>query len=85
MNDYILTDKDVTPVRVDSFISDTGCYGSVSLVQVSGGAICVAKRLHDILIGYGVNEAVSERERQNLEEKFRKECITLSRLRHPSL
>ncbi len=62
-----------------------GAYGFVREVSVtfdSGVKIpCIAKRLHDILN----NEKVSERERTAIREKFRDECVILSRLKHPNI
>ena len=58
----------------------SGAYGAVYEVTVND-VRCIAKRLHDIL----VNEEVSSRERASIQEKFRQECILLSRLRHPNV
>lgn len=57
----------------------------MSLVQINRGAKCIAKRLHNILIGYGSHERVGEQEKRRIEEKFRDECIYLSRMRHPNI
>ena len=82
MTSYILTD--VEPLR-DSTFADGGSYGSVSLVRLKGGVKCIEKRIHDILIGYGRNEGVSEEQKQGISERFRKECIFLSRMHHPNI
>ena len=74
----------VEPVR-DSTFSDSGCYGSVSLVEVNGGAKCISKRIQDILVGYGIHENVGEVQKRSMEDKFRDECIYLSRMRHPNI
>lgn len=74
----------VEPAR-DSTFADAGCYGSVSLVEINGGAKCIAKRIQDILVGYGLQETIDERQKRNIEDKFRDECIYLSRMRHPNI
>jgi len=58
----------------------SGAYGAVYKVTVNG-VICIDKRLHDIL----VNPDVPRRLRESLREKFRTECIILSKLRHPHI
>ena len=58
----------------------SGSYGSVYLVTVNGYP-CIAKRLHDILVG----QSVSDKERSSITRRFREECILLSRLRHPNI
>lgn len=64
---------------------DSGCFGSLSLVEVNGGAKCISKRIQDILIGYGDHENVGEEQKWNMEDRFRDECIYLSRMRHPNI
>ena len=49
------------------------------------GIPCIAKRLHDILVGRGQTEVVEKVQKQSIEETFRKECVFLSRLRHPNI
>lgn len=71
-------------VEDDAFL-DKGCYGSVSFVRINGGVKCIAKRLHDILIGYGVHESIDGQQKQSIKDKFRDECIYLSRMRHPNI
>ena len=51
----------------------------------SAQAPCVAKRLHDILVGRGKEEPVSNKERRTVIGRFREECVLLSRLRHPNV
>jgi len=58
----------------------SGAYGAVYKVTVNG-VICIDKRLHDIL----VNPDVPRRQRESIREKFRTECIILSKLRHPHI
>ena len=61
-----------------------GCYGAVYEVRVNGLS-CVAKRLHDILVGRGQTERVAEEDRRAVIERFREECSLLSGLRHPNV
>ena len=61
-----------------------GCYGVVYEVRVHG-VPCIAKRLHNILVGRGGEEPVSDEERAGVIQKFREEVNLLSRLRHPNV
>ena len=61
-----------------------GCYGAVYEVRVHG-VPCIAKRLHDILVGRRGEEPVSEKERAGVIQKFRGEVNLLSCLRHPNV
>ena len=56
-----------------------GAYGVVFKVEVEG-LPCIAKRMHEMLVN-----RVSTEERRVLLRKFKMECITLSRLRHPNI
>ena len=56
----------------------SGAYGAVYKVTVNG-VTCVDKRLHEIL----VNPEVPRRERESIRDRFRAECVILSKLRHP--
>jgi len=62
----------------------SGSFGSIHLIEVNG-VPCIAKRLHDILVGQGQTEVVEKVQKQSIEEKFRKECVFLSQLRHPNI
>ena len=75
---------DVDPVQ-GSIFKDNGSNGYVSLVRVCGGVKCIEKRIHDILIGRGGNEDVSQEQRGRINEKFYKECVILSQMRHPNV
>ena len=57
-----------------------GAYGAVYEVSVRGVPY-IAKRLHDNF----VNQEVSRRERTAIQQKFRQECVTLSKLKHPNI
>ena len=61
-----------------------GCYGAVYEVRLHG-LPCIAKRLHDILVGRGREEQVSRGERREMIGRFREECELLSGLRHPNV
>ena len=61
-----------------------GSFGSVSLVRV-GGTPCILKSLHDILLGQGNEEQVSEDQQSPLKEKFYQEYNILWKLHHPNI
>ena len=61
-----------------------GCNGVVYEVRLHG-LPCIAKRLHDILVGRGSEEQVNEEERLAIIKRFREECELLSGLRHPNI
>ena len=58
-----------------------GCYGSIYEVRVSGVS-CIAKRLHDILLGRERELALSQEDKEGFIAKFTQECLILSKLRH---
>ena len=57
-----------------------GCYGAVYEVWLHG-VPCNAKRLHDILVGRGQEEPVSEEDRRAAISRFREECVLTSSAR----
>ena len=61
-----------------------GCYGAVYEVRFHG-VPCIAKRLHDILVGRGREEAVGAEQRAAAIDSFRRECTLLCGLRHPNI
>ena len=61
-----------------------GCYGAVYEVRLHG-LPCIAKRLHDILVGRGKEEPVPEEQRRAMIGRFCEECVLLSGLRHPNV
>ena len=61
-----------------------GCYGAVYEVRVNS-IPCIAKRLHDILVGRGQEERVGEEEKREVIRSFLQECRLLSSLRHPNV
>ena len=61
-----------------------GCFGAVYEVRLHG-LPCIAKRLHNILVGRGREEQVSDEQRRIVIGRFREECKLLSGLRHPNV
>ena len=68
----------------DKQVKGRGSFGAVYEVKANG-VPCIAKRLHDILQGFGRYEAVSTQEKETLRANFRRECVILSKLKHPSI
>ncbi len=63
---------------------DSGSYGSVYRIQLYG-ICCIAKRIHDILLGQGKEEGVNLDDKRAAYCKFYHECVFLSRMRHPNI
>ena len=61
-----------------------GSFGAVYEVRVDG-VPCIAKRLHDILVGRRGMEPVGDEQRTAAISHFRRECDILSCLRHPNV
>lgn len=61
-----------------------GSYGAVYELSVNG-VPCIGKRLHNILVGRVSEIQISEEDRRSIVGKFKSECETLSRLRHPNI
>ena len=61
-----------------------GSWGLIHLIEMNG-VPCIAKRLHDILALQGQPEVVDKVKTESFQEKFRRECVFLSRLRHPNI
>ena len=61
-----------------------GSYGAVFEVKYNG-AMCVGKRILDILVGLGAHQFVDEDQYMPLIEKFRQECDLMSKMRHPNV
>ena len=55
-----------------------GSYGYVYEVRL-GGVLRIAKKLHKVFF------EASKKEKKNVVEKFKKECLTLNKLRHPNV
>lgn len=63
----------------------SGSFGSVYKVRVNGMP-CIAKRLHDILDHRQATSASpGSATRATIQERFRNECLLLSRIRHPNI
>ena len=61
-----------------------GCSGAVYQVRVNS-VPCIAKRLHDILVGREGQEPVEAEQRARVISEFQKECDLLSILHHPNV
>ena len=61
-----------------------GSYGAVYEVKLNG-LPCIAKGLHEILLGLGRNYKVDETDIQAIRQKFLNECVLLSKLKHPNI
>ena len=61
-----------------------GSYGAVYKVRVNG-VPCIAKRVHDILVGRGQEEPVGDEESMAVIRRFHEECDLLSILHHPNV
>ena len=67
----------------------TGSFGSVYEVEAHG-LPCIAKCIHPVLIRYeqqlqGSRRRDMRREKATIRERFYKECLLLSKLRHPNI
>ncbi len=62
----------------------SGSDGSVFAVELNGSK-CIAKRLHDILMGRGKQENVQLQEKQACHEKFCRECVLTSEVKHENV
>ena len=75
---YVLQNvQGLKPKTVENL--DSGAYGVVFEV-ILNGLPCMAKRLHAILV-----KNVSKEDKNNIEKRFRSECLLLSRLKHPNI
>ena len=61
-----------------------GAYGVVYEVKLNG-LPCIAKGLHQILLGMGEYERVGKKEVETIRAKFLQECSLLSKLKHPNI
>ena len=61
-----------------------GAYGAVYEVKLNG-LPCIAKGLHQILLGIGGYERVGKKEVETIRAKFLQECSLLSKLKHPNI
>ena len=61
-----------------------GSYGAVYAVKHDGKP-CIAKRLHDILVGRNPTHPISVEEKDGIHCKFVQECVLLSQMQHPNI
>ena len=61
-----------------------GSYGVVYEVMMNGTP-CIAKKVHDILVGQGGHVPVGRDGVEAVREKFRSECTLLRKLKHPNI
>ena len=61
-----------------------GAFGAVYEVKMNG-LPCIAKGLHDILLGRGGNLAIREADKKAIMAKFHDECALLGNLKHPNV
>ena len=61
-----------------------GSYGAVYEVMMNGTP-CIAKKVHDILVGQRGHVQVGSDGIKAIREKFRSECILLSKVKHPNI
>ncbi|KAL5505728.1 hypothetical protein EMCRGX_G007209 [Ephydatia muelleri] len=61
-----------------------GSFGAVYEVKLNG-LPCIAKGLHEILLGLRENYQVAETDIQAIRQRFLNECILLSKLKHPNI
>ena len=73
---FVLSDVRLTGVTIGF-----GAHGSVEEVAIPG-AICAAKRVHDIFVKGAKNQDAAMRKASN---QFKRECQLMSTLRHPNI
>ncbi len=61
-----------------------GSFGSVYAINLNGTP-CIAKRLHDILMGRGKLEDVALQEKRAVHETFCRECILMRQAKHANV
>ena len=64
-----------------------GSYGAVysSTIGTDNGIRCIAKRIHNTLVGRGEYEEVGEQDKSTILSNFQRECTILSTARHPNV
>ncbi len=79
------TVKSTTPIQYsDQNRIGRGSFGCVYAVNLNGTP-CIAKRLHDILMGRGKQENVTLEEKQACHENLCRECVLMSQAEHPNV
>ena len=61
-----------------------GSFGAVYEVKMNG-LPCIAKGLHDILLGHGGNLTIREADKKAIRAKFHNEYALLGNLKHPNI
>ncbi|KAL5505660.1 hypothetical protein EMCRGX_G007126 [Ephydatia muelleri] len=61
-----------------------GSFEAVYEVKLNG-LPCIAKGLHEILLGLRGNCKIAETDKQAIRQKFLNECVLLSKLKHPNI
>ena len=61
-----------------------GSFEAVYEVKLNG-LPCIAKGLHEILLGLRENCKIAETDKQAIRQKFLNECVLLSKLKHPNI
>ena len=77
LRSFVLTDLRPTGIKLGA-----GAYGSVEEVLMSGGAICAAKKIHEIFLD---RSQIPEDEIGRATIQFVGECKLMSKLRHPNI
>lgn len=72
------------PISLGKNEAERGCFGTIYKSKING-AKCVVKKLHDILLGLGGHQYVSEVQWSELVRKFKLEIDLLSKQRHPNI
>ena len=82
------TDDYYTISTLDKFherrVVGHGAYGAVYEVRMNGTP-CIAKKVHDILVGQRGNAQVGRHEIEAVRSRFQAECRLLSKLKHPNI
>ena len=61
-----------------------GSFEAVYEVKLNG-LPCIAKGLHEVLLGLRENCKIAETDKQAIRQKFLNECVLLSKLKHPNI
>ena len=85
---HMATDDYYTISTLEEFderkVVGRGAYGAVYEVRMNGTP-CIAKRVHDILVGQRGYAQVGPDDIEAVRSRFQAECILLSKLKHPNI
>ena len=88
VQNHVVTEDFYTVGSLEGFderkVAGGGSFGAVYEVMMNGTP-CIAKKVHDILVGQGGHVQVGSDEVKAIREKFRVECSPLSKLKHPNI